>query len=110
MPSQIPAKTITTATIEMPNTHRIVPNVTPERASVVDLIGAWSGEAGLGFEPGTCGSCVWFVMTIEPIALLRVRRKRRSGCSAALFASMRLVVGREARPSEATDTKLQHIL
>jgi hypothetical protein len=53
MPSQIPAKTITTAMIEMPNTQRIVPNVTPERAWVVDLMGAWSGEAGLGFEPGT---------------------------------------------------------
>jgi hypothetical protein len=76
MPSQIPAKTITTAMIEIPKTQRIVPNVIPERASIVDLIGAWSGESGLGLEPSTWGSCVCFVMIIEPINPLRVHGKK----------------------------------
>lgn len=59
--------TITTAIIEIPNTQRIVPNVTPALACVVDFIGAWSGELGSGLDPGTnILSCVSFIMKIKP--------------------------------------------
>ena len=67
--AQTAAKTMTTAINDIANTQRIVPNVTPARAWVVVLMGAWFGDAGSGLAPGTKGSLgVLFIIPTKPLS------------------------------------------